>query len=142
MKFPSILLLVIFLLGCATDSILVNEPEQSLAEIKKAVIAIMGEPRKLSENQRQFTSQYFSRTPDAKFDPLKSKERLYAVMTILGARRPYDVEIRALVEKRRGKTYEEVGEDVAMSKKLAKELQERLNQSRDGRNMIDDFRAF
>ena len=136
------LYLTLGVLGCATDSASVNEPEQSLAEIKKAIVSIMGDPRKLSENQREFTSQYFGRKPNGNFDPLKAKERLYAVMTILGARRPYDIEIHAFVEKRVGKTYVEAGEDSVMSNKLAKELQEKLNQSRDGRNMIDGFRAF
>jgi hypothetical protein len=132
------------LAGCASDEAvtLTDGPEQSLAEIKKAIVSVMGDPRKVSENQREFTSQYFSKKADSNFDPEKSKERVFAKMTVLGARRPYDVEIRAFVEKRVGKHYEPDGEDTATAKKLAKELKEKLNQSRDGRNVIDDFHAF
>ncbi len=130
-------------MGCASEeTVTLSDGEQSLAELKKAIVAVMGDPRKLSENQREFTSQYFSKKADPTFDPEKSKERLYATMTVLGARRPYDIEIRAFVERKVGKHYELYGEDSPTAKKLAKELKEKLNQSRDGRNVIDDFRAF
>lgn len=136
-------LLCCFFVGCATDeAITLSDGEQSLAEIKKAIVGVMGDPRRVSENQREFTSQYFSKKADPSFDPEKSKERMFATMLVLGARRPYDIEIRAFVEKKIGKHYELSGEDTPTAKKLAKELKEKLNQSRDGRNIIDDFHAF
>ena len=73
---------------------------------------------------------------------MTAKVRHYAVMTILGARRPYDIEIRAFVERKRGKEYDSQGEDSDVARRLAKELKDKLNQSRDNRNLIDDFRAF
>jgi hypothetical protein len=134
-----------FMLGCASyESATVSESEQSLADIKKSIVSLMGDPRIVSENQREFTSQYFAKKPDPKvdFDPQKVNIRHYAVMTILGARRPYDIEIKAFVERRQGRVYIIDGQDSEVAKKLAKELKDRLNQSRENRNLIDDFRAF
>jgi hypothetical protein len=136
-------LFLVLSLGCATEeTAIISDGEQSLAEIKKAIIAVIGEPRKVSENQREFTSQYFSKKEDPNFDPLKSKTRLFTTMAILGPRRPYDIEIRAFVEVKIKGSYEQDGEDSETAQKLAKLIQEKLNQSREGRNLIDDFRAF
>lgn len=114
----------------------------SLVDIKKAVTAVIGEPRAVSENQRTFLSQYFSRKPDPKFDAQKSKERLYAKVAILGDRRPYDVEVEVVVEEREQNSYYATGNDSTEAKKLGKDIRTRLNQGRDDRNVIDDFRAF
>lgn len=128
--------------GCANDAVQLEEGEQSLAEIKRAIVSVMGDPRAVSQNQREFTSQYFSRKADANFNPIKSKERAYAIFSILGTRRPYNIEIHVLVERRSGRIYVESGEDTPSAQKLVLELKNRLNQSREGRNLIDDFRAF
>lgn len=130
------------LVSCVTTTVTISEENQSLGEIKRALTAIMGEPRSVSGNQREFTSQYFGRKEDPKFDPTKAKERLFAKFLILGDRRPYDIEITVYSEERTGRTYQVIGTDPTMAKALAKELETRLNQSRDGRNIIDDFRAF
>ena len=126
----------------SAPSMVIEEENQSLGEIKRALIAIMGDPRKTSENQREFTSQYFGRKEDPKFDPNKVKERLFAKFLILGERRPYDIEITVYVEEKVGRGYKVIGTDPSVAKSLTKELQLRLNQSREGRNIIDDFRAF
>ena len=136
-------LLILLFVGCASEeTATITEGEQSLIEIKKAIVAIIGEPKHVSENQREFTSKFFNKDPNLNVDPEKAKVRFYTVMAIQGPRRPYDIEIRAFVEQRVGKEYEEVGEDSDVAKKLAQQLKDRLNQSREGRNLIDDFRAF
>ena len=120
--------------GCVHDDLKIEESDKSLGDIKKAIVSVIGEPRKLSQNQREFTSQY---TEDGGL-----RGRYYYVITILGPRRPYDIEIRAFTETRSGKTFEPLGESTSLAKKVLKELQTKLHQSRDGRNLIDDFRAF
>lgn len=134
--------LAFLLTGCANTAVQLEEGEQSLAEIKRSIVAVMGDPRIVSENQREFTSQHFSRNADPKFNPQTSKERAYATFLILGTRRPYNVEIHVFVEKKSKKGYVKAGEDTHSAEKLAIELKNRLNQSREGRNLIDDFRAF
>lgn len=141
-KIFAVLLTAGLLVSCATGSYKVAELNQSLGDIKRAVTSVIGEPRVLSENQRTYLSQYFSRKPDPKFDPMKSSERMYAKIVILGDRRPYDIEIQVLVEERDESSYVSAGVDMDQAKKIAKDLRQKLNQSREGRNVIDDFRAF
>ncbi len=133
---------VFVLVGCASQSYRIKDQNYSLGDIKRLVTSVIGDPRKLSENQRTFYSRYFSRKADAAFDPEKSKERLYAKVVVLGERRPYDVEVEVIVEERVGRAYQEVGPDVSEATKLGKDIRNRLNQGRIERNAIDDFRAF
>ncbi len=128
--------------SCISNAYRIKEQNLSLGDIKKSVASVIGEPRKTSENQRTYVSQYFSRTPNPKFDPEKSTERAYAKVVVLGDRRPYDVELDVIVEQRDGNRYVEVGTDLSEAKKLGKDLRSKLNQSREDRNVIDDFRAF
>lgn len=139
-----IFLTLIFLFcACATrNAYRITDQNQSLMDIKKAITSVIGEPRAVSENQRTLLSQYFSRKPDPKFDPQKSKERLYAKVAILGDRRPYDVEVEVIVEEREGNSYVAIGNEMSEAKKLGKDIRSKLNLGREDRNVIDDFRAF
>ena len=123
-------------IGCAQEQIKAEENEVSIGDLKKAIVSVIGSPRDLSQNQREFTSQY-SDLPNT-----KPKQRVFYKVTVLGSRRPYEVEVKAFVEQRQGSTYEEVGEDQKLAQRLLKDIQEKLHQGRDGRNLIDDFRAF
>lgn len=136
------LFLLLFAMACSTPSYRIAEQNLSLGEIRQAIVAVIGEPRQISQNQRTFTSQYFSRKPDPKFDPMKSKERLFVQVVVLGDRRPYDVEVSVIVEEKTGATYEQVDYEMNESRKLGKDLRSRLHQGRENRNVIDDFRAF
>ena len=128
--------------GCVSTGYLIKEQNLSLGDIKKSVASVIGDPRKVSENQRTYLSQYFSRNPNPKFDPEKSFERAYAKVVVLGERRPYDVELEVVVEQKESSRYVEVGNDMLEAKKLGKILKTKLNQGREDRNVIDDFRAF
>ncbi len=137
------LLSFVFLIAaCASQGYRITDQNMALADVKKSVESAIGEPREVSRNQRVYLTQYFSRKPDPKFDPEKSRERLYAKVSVLGDRRPYDVEVEVIVEEREGSQYIPVATDMTEAKKLGKEIRIKLNQSRDDRNVIDDFRAF
>ncbi len=137
------LLSFVFLIAaCASQGYRITDQNMALADVKKSVESAIGEPREVSRNQRVYLTQYFSRKPDPKFDPEKSRERLYAKVSVLGDRRPYDVEVEVIVEEREGSQYLPVATDMTEAKKLGKEIRIKLNQSRDDRNVIDDFRAF
>lgn len=135
-------LFALLLSGCATRGIVVPNNMHSIGEIRAAIVQVIGEPRLVSKDQRELFSQYFSPRPDPKFDPDVSKERLTARFNILGDRRPYDVRVEVTSEKKVAGVYKKIGENLSMSKRVAKELKERLNQSREGRSLIDDFRPF
>lgn len=128
--------------GCASSTYIIDSQNYSLGELKKILIGLTGEPRKVSENQRTLYSRYFSRKNDPKFDPEKSAERLYAKIAILGDRRPYDVEVQVIIEAKDEKNYVDEGPDEIETNKLGRDIKIRLNQSREDRNVIDDFRAF
>jgi hypothetical protein len=142
MRFVAGLLLIVFLGACVSRGYRINDQNLSLGEVKRLLTSVIGEPRKVSENQRTFYSRYFSRNPDDHFDPERSKERLYAKVVVLGDRRPYDLEVEVYSEVRGAKGYEDMGADEVESRKLGKDLRSRLNQGRNERNAIDDFRAF
>ena len=129
--------------SCATKSdARLYQQNQSLSEIKQAIIAVIGDPRSVSENQRTVVSQYFGRKNDKRFDPLTSKVRMYSRVTILGDRRPYDITVDVVVEEKQGRAYQPVVTDPAEAKAIISDIKSQLHQSLEERNVIDDFRAF
>ena len=128
--------------GCATGDANLSDVNYSLGEIKQVINSVVGDPRSQSQNQRTYFSQYFGLKGDKKFDPDKSKKRLYAKITILGDRRPYDIAVDVFIEQKNGPQYEEIGTDPAKAEKFAKEIEDRLHKGIENRNVIDDFRAF
>lgn len=144
MNFLRAALAVIFvgLSGCITGHV-IKEAPHSLSEIKGAIAAVVGEPRGKSSNGREIESEYFSKKKnDSKFDPEKSKFRRYAKVTILGDRRPYDIQVQVFIEERIGGQYEEAGQDDDFADEVGAQIKAQLSKSRDGRILIDDFRAF
>lgn len=132
---------LLFLSACVTGHT-IRGSERPLTEIRTAILATMGEPRQVSSNEREYWSVYFARKKTPGFDPVKSKERAYAKVTILGDRRPYDIQVQVFLEERVEGAYEEVGLDDSLSDQIAEEVKKALRKSRDHRNLIDDFRAF
>ncbi len=130
------------LLSCSSAEYIISEQNCSVADIRKAVLGTIGEPRTVSENERMYFSRYFSRKPDPKFDAKKSKERLFAKILILGDRRPYDISVEVIAEKLINGTYEESGFSAVDAKKMGVDLRKKLHQSLEGRNVIDDIRPF
>lgn len=141
-KLIAMFIAMLFVFGACTTGEIVDGSERSLPDIRTAIFATMGEPRSKSSNEREYLSVYFSRKKQPNFDPEKSKERAYAKMTILGDRRPYEVEVGVFLEERVDGAYEEVGLDEDLSIQIATEFKKALQKSRDQRNIIDDFRAF
>jgi hypothetical protein len=136
------------LTSCASTSrsevgVVLPENNFSLNDIRTAIQNVIGgKPRYISENFREIKSDYFSRKREIDFHPLYSKERSYAHFIILGERRPYDIKIIVYVESRTKAGFEQIGIDQSFARKVGKELLDKLNQSRDNRNVIDDFRSF
>lgn len=129
------------MMGCSTGYV-IRESSRSLDDLRAAIFSISGQPRRSSENKRTFISNYFARKKDPNFDPAKSKERLYAVFTILGDRRPYDVQVQVFAEEKIAGVHQPQGVDDAFSIQIANELKRELNKRPEDRSVIDDFRAF
>ncbi len=128
-------------LGCASG-VTVKDLNRSLIEIKSAIVKVIGDPEKTSPNNREFTSRYYPPAPDFKFDPMKSKMRLKAKITLLGDRRPYDLQVEVFREVKTSEGYSDPELDLKYSRDLSLDIRGKLHQSRDDRNFIDDFRPF
>lgn len=132
-----------FLAGCQTSGVFLRETPLNISETRKAVVSVIGQPRSTSENGREMLSKFYDRKGNSDDQSKNARERLYTHVTILGDRRPYDIQIEVVVEVRdRDGTYQVVEKDDARAEKIALNIQKALVQSRDNRNIIDDFRPY
>ena len=110
--------------------------------IKTVVVSnLPGGARRESTNGRTLTSAFFNPTT-LKAELVPAKIHAYAVVTILGSTRPYDIDIHAFKEEKNLDGYEALGEDKDLSERLGERLRAALADRREDRNVIDDFRAF
>lgn len=129
--------------GCVTGGTILKDTPLGLSETRRSIMSVIGEPRIMSQNGREMQSQYYGsdNKPIAKMDMARS--RYFTHVIILGDRRPYDIQVIVKMEIRTEDGQFEYSEnDDDKSEIIAGRIQEALNQSRDGRNVIDDFRSF
>lgn len=140
----STLILVAFLfLACQTTGVYLRETPLNVSETRRAIVTVIGQPRLTSENGREMRSKYYDRRGNTDDSVKTARERLHTHVTVLGDRRPYDIQIEVLVEIRdRNGVYQEVERDDHRAEKIAQDIQKALVQSRDNRNIIDDFRPY
>lgn len=132
----------LFILGCETPGIVVRETPLNISETRKVVVSIIGNPRRLSENGREIFSEYYDRKGFKSDNVERAKERMYTRIIILGDRRPYDIKVEVLVERKiQDDKYELVDKDDKKAEIIAAKLKEALYESHNRRNVIDDFRA-
>jgi hypothetical protein len=137
------LLSMLVFAGCQTSGVFLRETPLNVSDTRKAIVSVIGQPRLTSENGRELLSKYYDRKGNSEDQTKNSRERLTTHITILGDRRPYDVQIEVVVEIRdREGIYQVVERDDARAEKIAKEIQKALVQSRDNRNIIDDFKPY
>jgi hypothetical protein len=137
------LLFTVVLAGCQTTGVMLRDTPLGVSETRKVVVSVVGEVREVSENGRELFSKYY----DRKGNPIQSmdmaKERYYSHIIVLGDRRPYDINVDVIIEARdQDGGWELVDHDDHKSAVLADKLKKALHQSRDSRNVIDDFRSF
>lgn len=139
----SLLSSFLILVSCQTRGVLLKETPLNVSETRRVIVSVIGEPRALSQNGRELSSQYYDRKQSEIKKMEMARERLYTHITVLGDRRPYDVQVEVLVESRNQEgAFELVGNDDSRAAVIADKLKKALNQSRDKRNVIDDFRSF
>lgn len=139
---PLLLSLFVFV-GCQTDGVFLRETPLNVSDTRRAIVSVIGQPRVTSENGRELISKYYDRKGNTDDRVKNDRIRLSTHVTILGDRRPYDIQIEVLVEVRNHEgVYEVVEKDDAKAEKIALEVQKALVQSRDNRNIIDDFRPY
>jgi len=129
--------------GCQTSGVMLRETPLNVSETRRAVVSVIGQPRITSENGRELLSNFYDRKGHSDEKSKSLRERLYTHVTVLGDRRPYDIQIEVVVEIRdQDGVYQVVEHDDARAEKIALDVQKALVQSRDNRNIIDDFRPY
>lgn len=143
-------LCALFLIGsscllssCRTGGVVLRETPLNASETRRAVVLVVGDPRLISPNGREIFSQYLDKK-EKKIEKMDMiRERHFTHVTILGDRRPYDVQVEVIVEIRnQGGGFDVIGHDDSKASVIAEKIRQVLNQSRDNRNVIDDFRSF
>lgn len=130
-------------MSCAGPGHYIRDSTVSLTETRRTLVKQFGEPRRMSQNGREFTSNYMDNKGRMIESAKKAKERRFAHVTILGERRPYDILVNVVLEdKLEDGTYIESGDDEALAEALAKTIRVELLKSLENRNIIDDFNAF
>lgn len=139
---------LIFISGCATPipgEVRINEVSGSITEIQKIVIKELPlGTRKQSQNGREYYSNYFVMKSGGEFEDAETAVARQSIsITILGDRRPYDLLILAPTEKRDSSgNYVFIRNDQRLATVISRRIQKTLNERREDRNIIDDFRAF
>lgn len=146
-------LVAILLTGCAVlqrkpPSIRLTEVEGSLSDLRSAAAAAcpLGH-RGVSSNGREILSKHFLVSGNGDVRPAgDALERYFASITILGDRRPYEIEVFVAHEKRvlRGDDFVYVIDyyDTLLARDISRKLEVELAKRREDRNIIDDFRVF
>lgn len=128
-------------------SLRMRDIDASLSDIRAVVGAILPIGlRAVSPNGRELVSKHFVVSKDRYKAAADAIERYYAQVTVLGDRRPYDVEILVAHEQRvlRGNAFVYViaGYDYDLARELEVKVRQELTKRREDRNIIDDFRVF
>ena len=139
-----ILSFFIFLAGCVSPGIYIEESNYSVKQHRIAITQALGPVREVSRNGRVIYSAYH----DSKFKEIdvtaKTKERYYTKVSILGAIRPYKVSVEVLVDRRDPDTkqFAFADRDENLAEKRARTIKEMLNQSRDELTTFDEENPF
>ncbi|MEK2643708.1 hypothetical protein [Bdellovibrio sp. BCCA] len=133
----------LLLSSCRTGGVIIRETPLNVSETRRAVMAVIGEPRSVSQNGREILSQFYDKKNKVIEKMDMARERYYTHVTVLGDRRPYDVQVEVLVEGRNEEGgFDLLDRDDDRAGVIAEKIRQSLNQSRDTRNVIDDFRSF
>jgi hypothetical protein len=128
-------------------SVTIPNVNMSLGEVKNFIHhTIPLGIRTISDNGREFLSQYYLYDKNEYLLAKDNSIRFFARVLILNSSRPFDVEVEVRREVRRdlnGRiTYVEDGFDLKLARILKDQIKEALSKRRDDLNLIDDFRVF
>lgn len=127
--------------GCVTQGHYIRDMNRSMSDIQTAVRNLYGIQSK-SDDEKILYTPPLKKDPNDTTPENKMRERVIGRIVIVGDRRPYDVLVQVYLERKQRNTWVEVGLDEFLSEEFSKELNKELIESRENRNVIDDFRAF
>lgn len=138
------LFLSFYMLGCQTPGYFISDSNLVIPESRKAITAVIGKPRLVSLNGRELVSEYH----DTKFKNIdmekKEKTRFFTKVTILGARRPYEINIQVIRQdfENETKAYVNTALDDGLAEKRAREIKKVLNYSLEKQQKFDGDNPF
>ncbi len=133
----------LFSVGACRTGVLLKSTPLGLVETKKAIVEVIGNPRKVERGGRELISQYHDSSGEPFDDSSLASERYYTSVLIQGERRPYDLEVEVVIEtKNEMNEYEAYDRSDGMAYQTVEKIRKALNQSREKRNLLDDFRPF
>jgi hypothetical protein len=138
------LFLSLYMLGCQTPGYFISDSNLVIPESRKAITAVIGKPRLVSLNGRELVSEYH----DTKFKNIdmekKEKTRFFTKVTILGARRPYEINIQVIRQdfENETKAYVNTALDDGLAEKRAREIKKVLNYSLEKQQKFDGDNPF
>lgn len=83
----------LLLSSCRTGGVILRETPLSVSETRRVIVSVIGEPRSISQNGREIFSKFYDRRDKAIVRMEMAKERYYTHVTVLGDRRPYDIQV-------------------------------------------------
>jgi hypothetical protein len=142
--YPLYLLIVFLAWGCQTPGYYISDSNLIIPETRKAITAIIGKPQMVSLNGRELISEYH----DSKFKMVSPDEqpkvRYFTKVSILGARRPYEINIQVTRQDFEAETlaYIDTELDEGLTEKRAKEIKKALNYSLEKQQRFDGDNPF
>jgi hypothetical protein len=133
------------MVGCqTTEGVVIPESLLPIKQTRIMLVNTLGEARVISENGREFSSQFHDRSLKNIDITAKTTERLYTKVFILGARRPYDIAVEVHIEHRDPDSHEfhDIGLDEKLSMTQAKVIRDALNLSLGKTQNIDEGSPF
>ncbi len=131
-------------LGCQTPGYYISDSTLVIPETRKAVTAVIGKPQLVSLNGRELISEYH----DTKFKMIAPEDqpnvRYVTKVIILGARRPYEINIQVMRQEFEAetRTYIDTELDEGLTEKRAKEIKKALNYSLEKQQRFDGDNPF
>ncbi len=142
LKFFPILFFISNLVACVTDGIYRREMPGSASDLRKAIVSVIGDPQTTSPSGRELVSRFHDKS--GSYEDVKiTKERRFTRVSILGDRRPFDIQVEVIIERKSPEgEFEPYAVDDTLANDLADRIKKALHQSLEKRNILDDFRAF
>lgn len=130
MKIFFLFLIVVFFSSCRTTGYFIQDSNIPVSDTRKYVTSLFGRPRALSANGRELFSDYHNEKFEFLEDSTNVEQRFYTKVTILGPRRPYEIQVEVYKELYELETdaFVDMGVDETLSYRRAAILQKTLKE--------------
>lgn len=136
-----LVLISLLLSGCVTSGFYLDDVNRNMQDIRTAIQNLYG-IQSVNDNERVVITPPLKADPNDPTPPKLMKKRVYARIVIVNDQRPYRVWVQVYQERKINGEWVELDIDERLSEEFAREIHRELIDSRDKRNVIDDFRAF